>query len=116
MNIADIIALAKQGYKPSDIKELIAMAEPENPIDPPAPDPTPESPEGPAQENPEDAPNASATVPKESAQPEQANSTEQMKALEKKIEELQEQNRRQDVSTETPDPQLQVNDMVAGFM
>ena len=110
MNIADIIALAKQGYKPSDIKELIAMAEPEKPIDPPAQDPTTEPPEGPAQEKPEDAPNASATVPKESTQP------EQMKALEKKIEELQEQNRRQDVSTETPDPQIQVNDMVAGFM
>lgn len=27
MNIADIIALAKQGYKPNDIKELLAIAE-----------------------------------------------------------------------------------------
>lgn len=27
MNINDIIALAKQGYKPGDIKELIALAE-----------------------------------------------------------------------------------------
>mgnify|MGYP002866425605 CR=1 FL=1 len=25
MNLADIIALAKQGYKPSDIKELVAL-------------------------------------------------------------------------------------------
>lgn len=28
MNLTDIIALAKQGYKPSDIKELINIAEP----------------------------------------------------------------------------------------
>lgn len=28
MNITDIIALAKQGYKPSDIKELLEMAVP----------------------------------------------------------------------------------------
>ena len=27
MNITDIIALAKQGYKPGDIKELITLAE-----------------------------------------------------------------------------------------
>lgn len=30
MKINDIIALAKQGYKPADIKELISLAEPEN--------------------------------------------------------------------------------------
>lgn len=29
MKLADIIALAKQGYKPGDIKELLTLAEPE---------------------------------------------------------------------------------------
>lgn len=39
MTLADIIALAKQGYKPSDIKELLSLAtEPE-----PAPAPEPQS-------------------------------------------------------------------------
>lgn len=42
MNIMDIIALAKQGYKPGDIKELIELAktvpEPE-PFNPPAKEP-----------------------------------------------------------------------------
>lgn len=28
MKLTDIIALAKQGYKPNDIKELLALAEP----------------------------------------------------------------------------------------
>ena len=30
MNITDVIALAKQGYKPNDIKELIALTSEEN--------------------------------------------------------------------------------------
>ena len=29
MNLTDIVALAKQGYKPADIKELMALAEPQ---------------------------------------------------------------------------------------
>lgn len=29
MNIVDIIALAKAGYKPADVKELVALATPE---------------------------------------------------------------------------------------
>lgn len=30
MKLTDIIALAKQGYKPTDIKELLALAEPDD--------------------------------------------------------------------------------------
>lgn len=29
MNLTDVIALAKAGYKPADIKELVSLAEPE---------------------------------------------------------------------------------------
>lgn len=45
MNLTDIISLAKQGYKPNDIKELIALAEPME-TEQPAP------PENPAEEAP----------------------------------------------------------------
>lgn len=38
MNLNDIIALAKQGYKPGDIKELIALADDKTE---PQPQPTP---------------------------------------------------------------------------
>ena len=34
MKITDIIALAKQGYKPADIKELLTLAEPEKDPEP----------------------------------------------------------------------------------
>lgn len=37
MKLTDIIELAKQGYKPNDIKELISLSEPE-PEPAPAPD------------------------------------------------------------------------------
>ena len=35
MKLEDIIALAKQGYKPADIKELVALAEVEQPKEEP---------------------------------------------------------------------------------
>ena len=37
MNILDILVLAKQGYKPNDIKELISMAEEKTTVDEPKP-------------------------------------------------------------------------------
>ena len=40
MKFDDIIALAKAGYKPNEVKELLAMAEP---TPEPDPEPTPES-------------------------------------------------------------------------
>ena len=109
MNLTDIIAFAKQGYKPSDIKELMALATPEEQKGvPDSGDPAPEVPEA--------APKVAETVTKEITPPAPAISTEQFKEMEKKVEALQEENRRKDISTEIEDPQLQVNDMVAGFM
>ena len=52
MNLSDIIALAKQGYKPADIRELIALGnEQEKQKQPdPQPDPDPITPPEPAAE------------------------------------------------------------------
>lgn len=50
MNIADILSLAKQGYKPSDIKELIELtnaAEQQTPVIPAAAEPDIETAEDP---------------------------------------------------------------------
>lgn len=51
MTFTDIMALAKMGYKPSDIKELLAL-NPDNKVDIPAVEntPTEEAPEVPAEE------------------------------------------------------------------
>lgn len=56
MKLTDIIELAKQGYTPADIKELMSLPEPE-----PEPDPAPDEgkqkteEEDPQQDNPEGA-------------------------------------------------------------
>ena len=42
MRFDDIIALAKAGYKPGEVKELLAMATEPEPIPEPEPEPTPE--------------------------------------------------------------------------
>lgn len=51
MKLTDIIALAKQGYKPADIKELLTMADPE-PAQAPAQAPA----DGAGENTPEDQP------------------------------------------------------------
>lgn len=48
MNIKDIIALAKAGYKPGEIKELLELAVPE-----PEPEPEPKKEPEPEQKEPE---------------------------------------------------------------
>ena len=51
MNLSDIIAMAKQGYKPSDIRELIAIGNEQEKQQPaPQPDPVPTTPPEPAAE------------------------------------------------------------------
>ena len=44
MKIADIIELAKLGWKPSDVKELLSMETDPKPEDPKPEDPKPEDP------------------------------------------------------------------------
>lgn len=50
MKLEDIIALAKQGYKPADIKELVALAEVEQPKEEPKEQPKEEPKEQPKEE------------------------------------------------------------------
>lgn len=47
MKLADILALAKAGYKPGEIRELIALETPEPESEPPKEDPEPEAPQPP---------------------------------------------------------------------
>lgn len=120
LNFGDIVALAKQGYKPADIKELMSMYIPENETpatDPgaslsgatqPDPIPTPE---------PTPAPNDPETPAKATGQP---GESEQDKAriaeLEKQIKDLQATNQSKDVSGNVPDPQKGIDDLVRSFM
>ena len=115
MNLVDIIALAKQGYKPNDIKELLAMAETE-----PAPDPAPAPAQDPAPAPAPDPAPAPAPIP-DPETPTPAKETGQagndiVEELKATIKDLQQQNIKQDLSGNVPDPQKAIDDMVRAYM
>ena len=113
MKFDDIIALAKAGYKPNEVKELLAMAETTQEPDPeptPEPDPEPEKKE----EKPEEVQTSIDTDYKKLYE-------ESQKALDKANESLkkaQAMNNRKDVSNDgnkKSDAEI-VNDWVRSFM
>lgn len=120
LNFGDIVALAKQGYKPADIKELMSMDIPENetpatdleasPSGANPPDPIPIT-------EPTAPPDDTETPAKATGQPVES---EQDKAriaeLEKQIKDLQSANQSKDVSGNVPDPQKGIDDLVRSFM
>lgn len=93
MTLSDIIALAKQGYKPNDIKELIALGENE-------PEAKPE-PENPAEELP-----AQSEEEKEPVTQEAVDEVDYKALYEdtlKKLGDAQKQNINQEIPTDTDD-------------
>ena len=85
MKLEDIIALAKAGYKPSDIKELVKLAEePEEPNEP---------------EEPEE--------PKEPKEPDERD--KQIEELQDQIKKLQDSKSREDISGDKHDKESLVD-------
>ena len=111
LNIMDIVALSKAGFKYAEIKDLMNTEIPEAPQPQPEPEPQPPTePEPPA-------PNDTETPAKATGQP--VESTEDQKRiaeLEKQLADMQKQNQSKDVSGNVPDPQDTINDIVRGFM
>lgn len=92
MILTDIIALAKAGYSPKDIKDLIALSEP-TPQAPETPDPEPEpEPETPPIEDPTEE------IPAIDEKSNVINYEEKVKELEAKIAEMQKENVSKDIS------------------
>ena len=122
MNIADIIALAKMGYKKQDIKDLIDMADAKEQT--PQPDPTQPDP------TQQDGPKPESTTEKAPAEPEptvkepenvskvstQHESDEKVKQLEEQIKKLQEANTRKDASGNVVDDTDVIEDLVRSYM
>lgn len=88
MNLSDIIALAKQGYKPSDIRELIALGneQEQKKQSDPQPDPEPKTP-------PEQSAEAAPEQESETAErrPEAAEETSETNTPDPQIEDLKRQ-------------------------
>ena len=99
MNLSDIIALAKQGYKPADIRELIALGnEQEKQKQPdPQPDPEPTTPPAPVTEPVPEQEAVTAERPPEAAVAAADKNTSpdpQIEDLKRQIAELQAANAR----------------------
>lgn len=108
LNITDIIALAKQGYKPSDIKELLELGQATEPI----PD---ESAQG-------ETPDEKETIPEDKPEPEKEDPEKDAEALRAeiislndKIKELQKQNTKQDISGEVKSDMEKFEELVKNF-
>ena len=115
LNLNDIIALAKQGYKPADIKELIELSKSEGPApegEKPEDDQKKEQPK----EKPEDD---QKKEPQEAEKPEDDTVDYKKKAeeLEKKLSEVQKANTKQnaDKSEEKSDAEM-FADVMKSFM
>ena len=99
MNLSDIIALAKQGYKPADIRELIALGneqEQRQKQPDPQPDPGPTTPPEPAAEPAPEQEAGTAERPPEAAVDAADKNTPdpQIEDLKRQIAELQAANAR----------------------
>lgn len=98
MNLSDIIALAKQGYKPSDIRELIALGNKQEKQKQPDPQPDPEPttpPEPVAEPVPEQAAATAERPPEAAADAADTNTPDpQIEDLKRQIAELQAANAR----------------------
>lgn len=110
LNITDIIALAKQGYKPSDIKELLELGQAAEP----APDETAKA----------ETPDEKETIPEDKAEPvkedpEKDKDAEALRAeiisLNDKIKELQKQTVRQDISGDVLTDEQKFEELVKNF-
>lgn len=111
MKLEDIIALAKQGYKPSDIKELISLAA-ENPDESKGTDSSDE----PEQGEPEDEkPEGTAGT---DADPDDIDYKKLYEDSQNRIKELQAKNANKDLSGAASEKSEQeiLNDIVRDFM
>ena len=106
MKLEDIIALAKQGYKPADIKELVALAdtEPKEELK--------EEPKEEPKEQPKEEPKQSAEV--EELKQLILKQTEQLNNSQKALEELQKGNTREDLVNSNDKPKT-LDDIVRDF-
>ena len=118
MNLSDIIALAKQGYKPSDIRELIALGNEQEKKQPdPQPDPEPTTPPEPAAEPaPEQGAETAERRPEPAADAADKNIPDpQVEDLKRQIAELQAANARRGQPEQKTNAEI-LEEMAKGFL
>lgn len=109
LNITDIIALAKQGYKPSDIKELLELGQATEPI------PDEETAQAETPDEKEPIPEDKAEPVKEDPEKDAEALRAEIISLNDKIKELQKQNTKQDISGEVKSDMEKFEELVKNF-
>lgn len=115
MNLSDIIALAKQGYTPKDIKELIALgSDVSEENEPPAEDHT----EG---DKPDEATDQKGDATQDVDHVldyKKLYEEEQQKVIDlnNKLETAQKKNTKENMQGDAPDDQALINDLARSFM
>lgn len=111
MNLKDLLTFVRAGYKPADVKELLAMVK-----DDPQPEESPEIPEKDSAQpdaKKDDKEVSNDTKPNDHI----AEMQHQIDELKKQLQEAQNKNQNQDLSGGSqPDNQQIINDMVRSFM
>lgn len=97
MKFSDILALAKNGYSPKDIKDLLALSDPDEPE---KQEPEQEKQEPEQKQEPEPKPEPEPEQKQEQEQPDDKDA--KIIDLEKKIAELQKLNTTKDLSDKKP--------------
>ena len=115
LSIPDIVALAKAGYKPGDVKELITLSEK---VSDPKPEEQPAAtaePSNPATESaePEKAPENAEPDPEPDKE---VNYKELYEESLKNLKAAQEVNRKQDASGTAPDPSEDLKAIIASYL
>ena len=115
LSIQDVVDLAKAGYKPADVKELMELSKTQDvPKDEPQPTPQPDPAPQPEPAQPD---KPSETPPEESGQPDGAVDYKALYEAEKaKVESLQDKNNNRDVSGQgADDPLKELMDVVRDY-
>lgn len=121
LNLTDIVALAKQGYKPNDIKELIELTKeaPEGKPEDQEKQPIPEEPEKPSEDKPEEEEkkDGEASNGQLDYKEEVKKLKAQLQETENKLSKLQKENVRRNADTgdEKPDAEA-FADVMRSFM
>ena len=104
LNLTDIVALAKQGYKPSDIKELIELTKeaPEGKPEDQEEQPKPEEPEKPSEDKPkeEEKKDGKASNDQLDYKEEVEKLKAQLQETENKLSKLQKENTKRNADTD----------------
>ncbi len=104
LNLTDIVALAKQGYKPNDIKELIELTKeaPEGKPEDQAQQPKPEEPEKPSEDKPieDNQKDGAASSDQLDYKEEVEKLKAQLQETENKLSKLQKENVRRNADTD----------------